>query len=62
MPKCDGLFASKEEGLGLPSFSILGLWWIRPTGSFSVEFQVKQANSNTVLYPSSLSLHHETSN
>lgn len=34
MPKHDGLFANKYEGLGLPSFSSLRLWWIRHTGSF----------------------------
>lgn len=34
MPKHNGLFANKGEGLGLPSLSSLRLWWIRPTGSF----------------------------
>lgn len=34
MPKQDGLFANKGEGLDLPSFSSLSLWWIRPTGFF----------------------------
>lgn len=39
-----------------------GYGGLDPLALSFVEFQAKQANSNAVLYPSSLSLHHETSN
>lgn len=62
MSKLDGLFANKGEGLGLLRSSSSKLQWIWLEALFCRGSASRQTSQNTVLYPPTLSLQHETSN